>query len=82
MPRYHVRFADLRATLTAWDPDAAAHAALDLWQTSANGVFSRGDSVLVWCLPENLVDEEAAELSPYDLTDLCGVDKVTELGVW
>jgi hypothetical protein len=82
MPRYHVRFAAHRTTLTASDPGVAARSVLDLWSTSGNGAPRRGDTVLVWCLPENLHDEEAAELTSYDLTDWCGVDKVTELAVW
>jgi hypothetical protein len=82
LPRYHVRFAARRTTVTAPDPGTAARAALDLWSTSANGAPCRGDTVLVWCLPENLQDEMAAKLAFYELTDQCGVDKVTELAVW
>jgi hypothetical protein len=82
MPRYHVRFADHRTTLTASDPNAAARAALDLWQTSAISAPRRRGRLLVWCLPENLEDAEAAELASYELTDQCGVGNVTELGVW
>jgi hypothetical protein len=82
MPRYHVRFAARRTTVTASDAGAAARVALDLWSTSANGAPCRGDTVLVWYLPENLQDEEAAKLTLYELTDQCGVDEVTELTVW